>query len=198
MMQANDPLRQLLVRHRSWREQQQKRDPAFFSRLAEGQRPWVFWIGCADSRTAAEHIADLNPGEAFVYRNVANTARWEDSGFAAALAFALDRLQVPLIVICGHEDCAGIKAVVSGQLSSALAEALEPIVELYRTHASKLKAYPPERQAQWLAREHVRVQTKRLAQTDPVHRARLQGRSVQIVGLFYSIASGRLRIVASA
>jgi carbonic anhydrase len=78
------------------------------------QQPGVLWIGCSDSRVIPEHIAKVGPGEIFVIRNVANIVPpygTADETVGAALEYAVIDLRVPHIVICGHTDCGGIKAL---------------------------------------------------------------------------------------
>lgn len=87
----------------------------FFLHLAEkGQNPRVLWIGCSDSRVVPEHIVGAEPGELFVLRNIANVvppASMDDDAVGAVIEYAVLHLQLPDIVICGHTDCGGIKAL---------------------------------------------------------------------------------------
>src|SRR3546814_20778589 len=62
----------LLERNRSWVRRKTQADPAFFERLVGQQRPDYFWVGCSDSRVPATEIVDLDPGEMFFHRNIAN------------------------------------------------------------------------------------------------------------------------------
>ena len=80
-------LSELFDRNRAWAEKRTRHDPGFFQRLVGQQRPRYFWIGCSDSRVPATEIVDLEPGEMFVHRNVANLANPSDPNFAAALQF---------------------------------------------------------------------------------------------------------------
>ena len=78
------------------------------------QQPGVLWIGCSDSRVIPEHIANVGPGEIFVIRNVANIVPpygTAEETVGAAIEYAVIDLRVPHIVICGHTDCGGIKAL---------------------------------------------------------------------------------------
>jgi carbonic anhydrase len=80
----------------------------------ESQNPGVLWIGCSDSRVIPERIADVGPGEIFVIRNVANIVPpygTAGESVGAAIEYAVINLRVPHIVICGHTDCGGIKAL---------------------------------------------------------------------------------------
>lgn len=92
--QKSDDLSSLLARNRAWASSKTRDDPNFFSRLVGQQHPRYFWIGCSDSRVPATEIVDLDPGEMFVHRNIANLAVADDPNFAAALLFAVDVLQV--------------------------------------------------------------------------------------------------------
>ena len=90
---------------------------ALYETLAEdGQKPEVMWIGCSDSRVVPELIAGVDPGELFVLRNVANIVPAydeRDAGVGAAIEYAVDHLSVTDIVICGHTDCGGVKALAA-------------------------------------------------------------------------------------
>lgn len=77
-------------------------------------RPMAMWIGCSDARVIPEQILQTKPGELFVVRTIAGLVppygTGEDS-VGAALEYALVELNVPLIILCGHTDCAGLQAL---------------------------------------------------------------------------------------
>ena len=47
-------------------------NPDYFTELSKGQSPEFLYIGCSDSRVTAEDLMGIQPGQAFVHRNVAN------------------------------------------------------------------------------------------------------------------------------
>jgi carbonic anhydrase len=94
--------------------------------LAEGQSPRAVVIACSDSRADPATIFDTNPGEIFVVRNVANLVPPFETGggrhgVSAALEFAVTQLNVPEIVVMGHERCGGITAALTGMFHGAKA-----------------------------------------------------------------------------
>lgn len=83
----------------------------------EGQSPKIALISCSDSRVEPSVILDCEPGDLFVIRNVANLVppcESDDSlhGTSAALEFAVTGLEVESIVVLGHTQCGGIKALM--------------------------------------------------------------------------------------
>jgi carbonic anhydrase len=52
----------LLEGNRQFVEETLKEDPQYFDKLANGQKPPILWIGCADSRVPANQITNTNPG----------------------------------------------------------------------------------------------------------------------------------------
>ena len=94
-------------------------DP-LFSRLSTGQTPKTLIIGCSDSRVDPALISSSSPGEIFVVRNVANlvppyeSAKSGFHGVSAAIEFATVNLKVENIVVLGHRQCGGIRALVAG------------------------------------------------------------------------------------
>lgn len=87
--------------------------------LAEqGQFPKIAIISCSDSRVDPSVILDCEPGDLFVIRNVANLVppKEDDDSFhgtSAALEFAVTDLEVESIIVLGHTQCGGIKALMN-------------------------------------------------------------------------------------
>jgi carbonic anhydrase len=84
--------------------------------LVSEQKPYAIILSCADSRVVPEFTFDTGLGELFVIRvagNVANTTT------LASIEYAVDNLDVKLILVLGHENCGAITAAVQNQNSTA-------------------------------------------------------------------------------
>ena len=85
-----------------------------------GQSPDTMIIACSDSRVDPQTIFGAVPGEMFVLRNVAALVPpyQPDSGgyhgSSAALEFGVRVLKVSTIVVLGHAQCGGVKAMALG------------------------------------------------------------------------------------
>ena len=99
----------LKANNRAWAARMVAADPGFFQRLEGQQAPQYLWIGCSDSRVPANEIVDLDPGELFVHRNVANLAPPQDANYLSVLQFAVDVLKVKHIMVVGHYGCGGVQ-----------------------------------------------------------------------------------------
>jgi len=101
-----------------------RRDQDRFRQLAEaGQKPRIMLIGCCDSRVPPELIFDVEPGELFIVRNIANLVppyRPNDDlhGTSAALEFGVMGLGVEHIVVMGHAGCGGVRAFARGEANA--------------------------------------------------------------------------------
>ena len=110
--------KRLLEGYRTFRTQRLPTEQSRYRELSErGQSPEVMVIGCCDSRVSPEVIFDAGPGELFVMRNIANLVPVYQPdenahGVSAALEFAVNVLRVKHIVILGHAQCGGIRALV--------------------------------------------------------------------------------------
>jgi carbonic anhydrase len=108
----------LISGYRTFATQRLPTEQTRYRELSErGQSPEVMVIGCCDSRVSPEVVFDAGPGELFVVRNVANIVPpyapdGAAHGVSAALEFGVQVLRVKHIVVLGHAQCGGIKALV--------------------------------------------------------------------------------------
>ena len=90
-----------------------------FERLTKlGQSPKTIVVGCCDSRVDPAIVTDCDPGDLFIIRNVANLVPpFETSGnyhgTSAALEFGVRHLDVENIIVLGHAQCGGIRALLN-------------------------------------------------------------------------------------
>lgn len=90
-----------------------------YERLREGQSPITLVVACSDSRVDPAIVLDVDPGDLFVVRNVANLVPPYDTdggrhGVSAALEFGVRALGVKNILVMGHAKCGGIRALLEG------------------------------------------------------------------------------------
>lgn len=107
----------LLAGYRSYRALYHEKRADQTRKLAEeGQKPEVMVVACSDSRVDPAILFNADPGEIFVVRNVAALVppyAPDDShhGTSSAIEFAVKDLQVKDIVVLGHHQCGGIRAM---------------------------------------------------------------------------------------
>ncbi|MFE7131523.1 carbonic anhydrase [Streptomyces sp. NPDC057638] len=70
-----------------------------------GQAPWAIIVGCIDSRVPPELIFDQGLGDLFVTRTAGQVL---DSAVYGSVSYAVTKLNVPLVVVLGHEDCGAV------------------------------------------------------------------------------------------
>lgn len=79
------------------------------AKLVGGQTPHVVLFGCGDSRVAAEVIFDQGLGDMFVVRTAGHVL---DASVLGSIEFGVEYLNVPLIVVLGHDSCGAISATL--------------------------------------------------------------------------------------
>ena len=125
---------ELIDGYRRFRRETWPQGEARFGVVArEGQRPRTLVIAVLDSRVDPQMIFGAAPGELFVVRNVANLvppyapdAAYH--GTSAAIEFAVRGLEVEQVVVLGHAQCGGIRALLEGTPAEAprVRRALDP------------------------------------------------------------------------
>src|SRR5690242_18525682 len=195
MPSSNWPmLEHLRAKNRAWAARKLAADPGFFKRLVGQQAPEYLWIGCSDSRVPANEIIDLDPGEVFVHRNIANLAPPQDANYLSVLQFAVDVLKVKHILVVGHYGCGGVSAAVDGQRRGLVDHWLHPIREVFREHRRELEALPEGRaRLNRLCELNVIRQVRNVATDVFVQEAWARGQDLSVHGWVYSLSNGLVR-----
>ena len=103
----------VISNNQAWVNSKTTANSSFFSQHALGQSPTYLWIGCSDSRVPPNLLLNLDVGEVFVLRNIANTAQPSDVSVQAILQYTIDVLRVTDIIVAGHTLCGGVKAALT-------------------------------------------------------------------------------------
>ena len=186
-------IKQLLDNNRSWSESIRSRDPEFFSRLANQQKPEFLWVGCSDSRVPANEVIGLMPGEVFVHRNVANMVVATDMNFLSVLQFAVDVLKVKQIIVCGHYGCGGVRAALSHQELGLIDNWLRAIKALYHQSLEQFTGLDEEARVDLLCELNVQRQVRNVCHTTIVQNAWKRGQELTVHGWIYGLKDGLVK-----
>lgn len=177
---------------------------AMHERLArDGQRPIAAVIACVDSRLDPAAIFDAAPGQIFVLRNVANLVPpfapdGDYHGTSAALEFAVKALEISNIIVMGHAQCGGVRALLEGG-STSLQDFVMPWMQIAASARTRALACTggDVAAAQCLCEhETIRLSLANLRGFPWIAEREAAG-SLQLFGMYYGIASGELEVLGS-
>ena len=146
----------------------------------DGQKPQVMFVGCADSRVVPELLTGARPGDLFVLRNIANIIPPYGIGHysvGATLDYAVNHLKVAHLIVCGHTDCGGIKAL-DHRLDSLEESSLVQWIEFAREAQTRADAYgaDADKRHRAIVEQNIVLQLERAADYPSVHKALVQHR----------------------
>ncbi|KAL2829521.1 carbonic anhydrase [Aspergillus cavernicola] len=185
---TRDNVTALLCRNKAWAARTALEYPCLFPELEAGQDPKTLWIGCSDSRCPETTLLELQPGDVFVHRNIANILHETDLNSSTVIKYAIDHLHVKHVVVCGHTHCGGVAAALSDE--PVTLPWLLPLQQLYRDNIAELEKLPAEKGARRLVELNVLAGVNTLKQTDVVLEA--MQKSLKVYGLVYDVGSGIL------
>jgi len=163
------------------------------SSLVENQHPFAVIFGCADSRLAAEIIFDLGLGDAFVVRTAGQVI---DDAVLGSLEYSVSELDVPLIVVLGHDSCGAVtatkNAVETGQMPvgfiRSLVERITPsVLTSLRNNQTDVND---------MVVENVKQTSQRLVDSSRVISDAVESGRAAVIGLAYSLADGKAGLVS--
>jgi carbonic anhydrase len=157
--------------------------------LAEAQKPTAVVFGCADSRVAAEIIFDQGLGDMFVVRTAGHVI---DSAVLGSIEYAVTVLNVPLIVVLGHDSCGAVKATLSAIDDGAVPGGYVRDVVERVTPSILLGRRDGLTRVDEFETRHVNETAAQLARRSTAIAERLDAATLAIVGVTYHLADGRV------
>ncbi|MFT3917809.1 MAG: carbonate dehydratase [Anaeromyxobacteraceae bacterium] len=180
--------------NRAWSARMRERDPAFFERLKNAQRPELLWIGCSDSRLPPDQVVGRLPGEIFVHRNVANLVVHTDVNCLSVLQYGIDVLGVKHIIVCGHYGCGGVRAALTPRPLGLIDNWLRHLRDVAVVHAPELEGLPDDdARERRLCELNVASQVANVCHTTIVQDAWRRGQPLAVHGWIYDLADGLIR-----
>jgi carbonic anhydrase len=161
--------------------------------LAGGQNPFAAILSCADSRIAPEYAFDSGRGDLFVCRVAGNFASDE---MVASLEYGVAVLNVPLILVLGHDACGAVDATIKslkdnttlpGHLPS-LVTAIAPAVKAVSQQGGDTLGKA--------IRQNVIDNVAKLGAATPILKAAVEQGKLKVVGGIYRLTDGKVEMVA--
>lgn len=189
-------MEKLIYGLKKFKEELYEKDKDYFTELAKKQNPHTLFIGCSDSRLVSNLILSTMPGELFMVRNVANIVPPYGTGGAqqgtmSAIEYAMSALEIENIIVCGHSDCGGCKALTESEASLKKMPHTYEWLSLARPAYFRVKAaegtdnpnsVKVEKMNVILQREHLF--------TYPDIAARVEAGTLKVYGWYYDIGHG--------
>lgn len=156
--------------------------------IAKGQHPFAIVLSCADSRVPPEIVFDQGLGDLFVVRVAGNIV---DDAILGSIEFAATQLNVPLVVVLGHERCGAVAAAVKGgevpAHINALTKAIQPAVNKVRGKAGDLLDNA--------VRANVELVVQQIKTSAPLVEL-VTNKKLKIVGGRYDLDQGAVEMIA--
>jgi carbonic anhydrase len=160
--------------------------------LAGGQNPYAAVLSCADSRIAPEYAFDSGRGDLFVCRVAGNFATDET---VASLEYAVAVLNVPLILVLGHDACGAIDATIKSLKDDKPLPGHLPTLVTGLAPAVKAVANQPGSTLDNAIRQNVIDTVAKLKSATPILSAAVDGSKLKVAGGIYRLKDGKVEMV---
>ncbi len=165
------------------------------AQLRDGQNPIAVVLACSDSRVPVELIFDAGLGDLFVVRTAGEILGESVMG---SISYAVNSLQVPLVIVLGHESCgagaAAPAAVETGQIPDdhqrVLVERVAPSIMMAKSQG--------ETESYEFERRHAAQMAEQISGTMPRLGRKLEEGKVGLVAARYLLSDSRVETIMSA
>ena len=162
--------------------------------VAGSQQPFALVLGCFDSRVPPELVFDCCLGDLLVVRTAGHVI---DRAVLGSIQLGARELQIPLIVVLGHQRCAAVTAAVAAVEGQARPPTDEPGYLLRRIKPAVRigKRLPGDTVA-----NAVDANAKMVADgiaTEPMIARRVSQGTLAVVAARYDLDTGRVGLLTS-
>lgn len=186
---------------RTFCENEFKEYQELFRSLGKEQKPHTLFIGCSDSRVVPNLITRTLPGELFMIRNIANLVPfYRDSNeflsTTSAIEYAVVQLNVANIVVCGHSNCGGCRALYMDEQSlqslphtRKWLELAKPVIKIV---SRRTDIASDSEKRSWITEQLNIVEQMNHLLSYPYILAKKQSGELMIYGWYYIIETGEI------
>ena len=162
---------------------------------ADKQKPFAALFGCSDSRLAAEMIFDVGLGDLFVVRNAGQVIA---DTILGSLEFAVEILQVPLILVLGHDECGAVRSTMDAAEGNLMVEG-EYIHNLVNRIMPTIQRglAAGERSIDDLTTRHINDTIEELMDRSQLISSAVKTGKLAVVGANYKLELGEVHLVVS-
>jgi len=161
--------------------------------LVGGQNPFAAILSCADSRIAPEYAFDSGRGDLFVCRVAGNFATDET---IASLEYGVAVLNVPLILVLGHDACGAVDATIKSLKDDKPLPGHMPTLVEGLAPAVKAVAGQQGNVLDNAIRQNVIDNVAKLKAAAPILNAAVDAGKLRVVGGIYRLKDGKVDMVA--
>lgn len=162
--------------------------------LRDGQNPIAVVLACSDSRVPVELIFDAGLGDIFVVRTAGEILGESVMG---SISFAVNSLEVPLVIVLGHEACGAVKAAATAIDGGGIPDDHQRVL-IERVTPSILAARGEGKSAtDDFERRHAGEVANQLIQRMPKLAAKVADGTVGVVAARYQITDGTVETLAT-
>lgn len=159
--------------------------------LSRGQSPKAVILSCSDSHVPPEIIFDQGPGDIFVVRVAGNVADPVELG---SIEYAVEHLNVPLIMVLGHDRCSAVAvAVKGGKQEGNIRAVVRKIAPAVRRAKAQGKKGDELMDAAII--ENALIVASSLPRTSSIINHLVNKKKLKIVAAKYSLDTGRVEIL---
>lgn len=196
-------IERLITGFKKFKERYFSDDKTLYQQLSvttgSGQSPKTLVIACSDSRVDPAIITSASPGELFVIRNVANLvppyeAQGGYHGVSAAIEFAVVNLKVENIIVMGHRQCGGIRALMLNEVGESDGFVNQWVKIAQSAKDKVLDCYPSTDEDTLCKHGELESITTSLQnlRTFPFVVKAIKDRNLSILGIYFDLEKGQL------
>ncbi|MCA9835238.1 MAG: hypothetical protein KC435_14905 [Thermomicrobiales bacterium] len=161
--------------------------------LIDAHVPIAAVLGCSDARVGAELIFDQDAGELFVVRLAGNFV--SDYG-QASLEYAVQVLNVPLVLVLGHTNCGAVTAAVNiVETGETLPGRMFVLIDALEPSVLRARETNPDDLIDHAVHLNVMRQVERLRSISPLINDAIARGQTMVVGAVYHMDSGQVELL---
>ncbi len=189
----SDLLNKIFIENEKWATNQIKKNSDFFKKFSKKQNPKIFWIGCSDSRVIPNQITSLGINKIFVHRNIGNLALNNDLNFRTVLDYAINKLTIKDIIVCGHYNCEGIIKAMTNRRENNSNKWFDNIINVYLNNKEEVDSIKNKKiRMRKIVELNVKFQANNILKSDIYRKSISKINDIKIHSWVYNIENGKI------